>query len=300
MKYSPPVIHRAQKKQKEKNLPGKVFSFTTIKHSISGHEITTALIDLENGKRVLAPLISDTPFIGQPVRPRMRLSHVTKEGLRVYQTVYEATVSVAVAQEFPGYMLALTGPSGVGKSTISKMLASVCADYAEKVPILTTRKPKAGDDGEYIYATTEEFEKLKNAGAIVASTEIPSSGEDRRYGYRSEDIENIWRKGKIPVVVTEMHLLQGLANSYGRRSILSCGLLPPGKSKRAKLSQLLYRLRQRGRETEEHIRDRLKNAENDFAFFENHKDLFDDMVVNDDLTAIVAALKQKVLVLAKA
>ena len=299
MKHTPSKTHRSLKKNRENSLPGKVLSYTRTLLS-NGREGTVGLVELENGKRVLAAYLSHMPFIGENVRPRLRLSHITREGLRVYQTAYEATVVVKAPQKFPGYVLALTGPSGVGKSTISKMLASVCADYSEKVPILTTRQPKSGDDGEYVYATSKEFERLKNTRALAAYTQIPSSGEDRRYGYRAEDIEKIWLEGKIPVVVTEMHLLQSLAKSYGRRSILSFGLLPPGKSRRAKLSQLLYRLRARGRETEEQVRERLKNAEEDFEFFDKRKDLFDHIVVNDDLATLVAVLRKKVLVLAKA
>ncbi|MEK7590929.1 MAG: hypothetical protein AAB489_01845, partial [Patescibacteria group bacterium] len=93
---------------------------------------------------------------------------------------------------------------------------------------------------------------------------------------------------------TEMHLLQGLSAHYGRRSILSFGLLPPGKSKRVMLSQLLHRLRKRGRETEEHIRDRLKNAEKDLAFFTERRDLFDHLLVNEDLPSVIASMKEKV------
>src|SRR3989344_1004794 len=157
------------------------------------------------------------------------------------------------SQKFPGYILALTGPSGVGKSTIRRILTQVCSEYTASVPMLTTRAAKLGDDGEYIYTTPKEFERMKQAGSSVASTLIPSSSENRQYGYRGADIEAIWKKGKVPIVITEMHLLQGLADFYGRRSILSFGLLPPGRSKRAKLSELLHRLRKRGRESEQHI-----------------------------------------------
>ena len=297
MNNSAPIVQRAQKRERDKFLPGVVVSFTTLSHPPArfGHRPrTVGLIELENGRRVLAPLVADAPYIGQTVRPRMRLSHVTAEGLRVYEVAYDAAAATAIQEAFSRYLVAFTGPSGVGKSTIAKMLAHACSDYAAKVPILTTRAPKAGDDGEYVYTSAAEFDRLKGMGEIVSMTEIPSSSEERRYGYRAADIEAIWAAGKIPVVVTEIELLQGLARHYGRRAVLSFGLLPPGKSKRARLSQLLHRLRSRGRESEEHIRDRLKNAERDLAFFGERKDLFDHMVVNEDLSALVASLKKKV------
>ncbi len=297
MSYSAPIVHRAQKREQEKQLPGIVMSFTTLAHPparFGRRPRQIGLIELQNGRRVLGSLISDEPFIGQQVRPRMRLSHVTEEGLRVYEVAYEATVTVEIPQKFSRYILAFTGPSGVGKSTITTMLAHACSDYAAKVPILTTRAPKPGDDGEYLYTTETEFERMQKAGSIVAVTRIPSSTENRQYGYRSTDIEAIWNKGKIPLVVTEMGLLQGLARHYGRRSVLSFGLLPPGRSKRARLSQLLHRLRARGRETEDNIHDRLKNAERDLAFFGERKDLFDHIVVNEDASSLVVSLKKKV------
>ncbi len=207
---------------------------------------------------------------------------------------HEAAVNEAVTiQKFPGYILALTGPSGVGKSTISRMLTQVCPEYTANVPILTTRQAKPGDDGEYIYTTQQEFEIMRRMGSIVAATRIPSSGENRQYGYRASDIEAVWKKGKVPIVITERDLLLDLARTFGRRSILSFGLLPPGQSRRAKLSQILHRLRSRGRESEEHIRDRLKNAERDLALFTERKDLFDHIVVNDDLPSLLSSMKKK-------
>lgn len=278
-------------------LPGVVLSFTTLAHPPARFGLlsrTIGLIELKGGARVLAPLLGEGTFIGQRVYPRMSLSYIMREKLRVYEVAFEARAHVATpTYTSRRYILALSGPSGVGKSTISTLFAKASAEYAERVPILTTREARAGDGGEYIYIDKKEFESLKLSGAVVASTDIPSSSENRTYGYRGEDIERIWRKGKVPVVVTEMHLLAGLAAYYGRPTILSFGLLPPGRNKRAMVSQLLHRLRSRGREKEEHIQDRLKNAERDLAFFNDRKDLFDHMVVNEDLSATIASIQRK-------
>ena len=186
---------------------------------------------------------------------------------------------------FPGYIIALTGPSGVGKTTVSRLLTTKVGNYAENAAILTTREPSKHDDGEYEYVSLREFEAMKKQGKLAAVSRIPSSEELRWYAYRKSDIEAIWNKNKIPIVITEMGLLNDLVRTYGRRSILSFGLLPPGKSRRVMLSCLLHRLRERGRDTESAITERLKNAE---------KNLFDDLIINDDLDIVTKLLKNRI------
>jgi len=307
---SPSIAARAARKRGENLLPGRLLTFTTVVHPPKGFGDSPriiGLVELTNGKRVLAPLMTEhhAPAIGQEVLPRMILSRVNAQGLRIYDVAYECTARVIaqkppVPRKFPGYILALTGPSGVGKTTVSVLLTIVAAEFVAKVPIVTTRDPKNGDEGEYAYVNLKEFEKLKRAGEIISWTRIPSETEERFYGYRKSDVTKIWKEGKVPVVVTEMHLLQGLAHHFGRRSILSCGLLPPGHSKRAMLSQLLHRLRKRGRETEEQIAERLRNAQEDLAFFDDARHLFDHILVNEDLDTVIRTLKGHVLELVEA
>src|SRR3990167_9561092 len=115
MNNSAPIVQRAQKRERDKFLPGVVVSFSTLSHPparFGPRPRMVRLIELENGRRVLAPLVMDAPYIGQGVRPRMRLSHVTHEGLRVYEVAYDAAAAAAIQEAYSRYIVAFTGSSG--------------------------------------------------------------------------------------------------------------------------------------------------------------------------------------------
>ncbi len=300
MEITPPSIARRIAKRARDFQEGTILSYTTVTHPPAGFDSsprTIGLVELADSRRVLAPLIVPVGTklqIGAKLLPRMRLSRVNADGLRHYDVAFEIVTRVPVEEREPfhGYILAFTGPSGVGKTTVRRLLVHMFQELLAEVPILTTRGPKEGDDGEYRYIDPGAFLRLREKGEVVATTHIPSSTEERWYGYRKEDIKTIWAAHKIPVVITEMQLLQDLAAHYGRRAILSFGLLPPGRSKRSMLSALLHRLRARGRDAEEHIADRVKNAEKDLAFFRERRDLFDHLLVNDNLEGLVVTLRK--------
>ncbi|MCK5019086.1 MAG: hypothetical protein KAS32_18645 [Candidatus Peribacteraceae bacterium] len=287
---------------KKKLQNGTIIAITKVANPPAGFSKkprNIALIELEDKTKVIGCITNENGLeIGKAVCPRMHLHKINSKGLRIYDVAYEPTVlveeKIQIIPKFPGYIIALSGPSGVGKSTVSKLLATAMSEYTEQVPIYTTRNRKTGDDGEYKYISSKKFHEMKKEKKIISTTSIPSESEKREYGYKEEDILKIWSQGKIPIVITEQHLLQGLADHFGRRSILSFGLLPPGKGKRVMLSQLLHRLRKRGRDTEKSIEDRMKNAELDLAFFDEKKELFDHILVNEKLELVIESLQMKV------
>lgn len=275
-----------------------ILSFTTVRHPPAGfgtEPYVIALIQLPNGKKALAQLTRGTvsPAIGATVVPHLRKIRTMQNGLFVNDLKYEV---IAKKTEpiftVTSYVLAVSGPSGVGKTTIARSLMSLFASYAEQAPIVTTRKVKKGDIEPYVHVTESTFDTMIRSGEIISHTSMPSASETRRYGYRKSDIDAIWKKGKLPIVVTELNLLTGLVNVLGRRTILSCGLLPPGHSRRSMLSALLHRLRVRGRDTEEQIEERLKVAEADLRAFDDHAHLFDHFIVNDRLETCVEAVRE--------
>ncbi len=280
---------------------GVIRSFTTIHnppHGFGSNSYTVALIEHDDGTKCMAQLTDDSlaPTIGARVRPLLRVLRTMENGLIMHDRKY----SVLAPQEFGAfdlhhYILAVSGPSGVGKTSITSKLFSLFSGLTEQVPIYTTRMKRKGDTEPYQYISKEQFDRMVASHEIVSHTSMQSETELRFYGYRKVDIEAIWKQGKLPVVVTELALLQGLVDTFGRRSVLSFGVLPPGTSKRSRLSTLLHRLRLRGNQTEEQIAERLKIAEEDLRSFDAHPHLFDHLLVNDELDSCV----QQISTLAK-
>lgn len=167
--------------------------------------------------------------------------------------------------------IVISGPSGVGKGTLYKMLFERHPETFTLSVSHTTRKPRAGEqDGvDYFYVTMEEFESLIEAQGFVEHAKFGSN----RYGTSKKTIEEQSAKGKVVVLDIEIEGVKQV-----RKSDLDCRyvfLLPPS------VEELEARLRGRGTETEESIKQRLDRAKEEIAF--NEEGGFDKTIVNNDL-----------------
>ncbi len=291
-----PSLHRrTQALSKTPLLRGTILSFTTIHNPPKGFgsdAYTVALIEKEDGTKVMAQMTPESapPAIGAIVAPRMRKIRTMENGLFINDLKYEVVVPVATPLfTVRTYVLALTGPSGVGKTTISKALLSMFSSVVEQVPMVTTRKLKSAHTEPHIVVSETKFQAMIESGEIVAHSTLTDSGQYSA-GYRRKDIDLIWQKKKLPVVTTDIHLLEGLAKSLGRRTILSCGLLPPGTSHRRMLSALLHRLRSR-EDSELQIAEQIKNAKSHLEALDSHAHLFDHMLVNESVDHCVETIR---------
>ena len=149
----------------------------------------------------------------------------------------------------PGKLLILSGFSGVGKGTVIQQLLT---EYPEKYVVAvsaTTRKPRKGEvDGKsYHFKKREEFEDLINKNEFLEFAEY--AGE--YYGTLKNDVYKNFFKGKNVIIEIDSQRARQIRK---QQKIQSVFLIPPS------FDELLHRLKNRGTETEESIRRRLKQA----------------------------------------
>lgn len=165
-----------------------------------------------------------------------------------------------------------TGCSGVGKGTIMKELLRRDPNIRLSVSN-TTREPRDGEiDGvHYRFVTREEFLALADADGYIEYAEYC----DNLYGTPKQHVEELLAAGYD--VFLEIEVQGGLQVMEQYPDVLSIFILPPS------IEELENRLRGRGTETEEVIRQRLAEAKNELAVAQQYR----FRVVNDDLNTAV-------------
>ena len=171
-----------------------------------------------------------------------------------------------------GTLVIYTGCSGVGKGTIMKELLRRDPNIRLSVSN-TTREPRDGEiDGvHYRFVTREEFLALADADGYIEYAEYC----DNLYGTPKQHVEELLAAGYD--VFLEIEVQGGLQVMEQFPDVLSIFILPPS------IEELENRLRGRGTETEEVIRQRLAEAKNELAVAQQYR----FRVVNDDLNTAV-------------
>jgi guanylate kinase len=176
----------------------------------------------------------------------------------------------------PGTLVILSGPSGVGKTTLRKELQKAMPDLRFSVS-WTTRLPRPGEKSgqDYRFVSLTRFEKKKDADAFLEWAKVHES----YYGTPLLPIQQWLRKGEDVLLDIDIQGARAVKKKLPRA--VAVFVLPPSKQ--------ILRRRLLGRQTDSPatIRMRLKNAEKEFQAVKD----FDYAVVNQDLDEAVDSLK---------
>jgi guanylate kinase len=149
----------------------------------------------------------------------------------------------------------VSGPSGVGKSTIVKKVLE--ADPQVRFSVShTTRTPREGErDGfEYHFVGNEEFSRLVRAGAFLEYAVY----QDNLYGTSREAVERPTRAGYDLILEVEIQGAEQLQKVLP--DAVRVFIEPPSPE------ALEARLRQRRTETDAVMRSRLERAREEMSY----------------------------------
>lgn len=174
-----------------------------------------------------------------------------------------------------GLLIVVSGFAGSGKGTLMKRLIEEYDNYALSVS-MTTRAPRPGEvhGREYFFVSKEEFEQKISEGGLIEY----ASYVEHYYGTPKAYVEEQMAAGKD--VVLEIEIQGALKVKERFPDAVLIFVLPPS------IEELYRRLKNRGTETEDVVRKRMRRAGEEAGAIEK----YDYIVINDKVEESVKKL----------
>jgi len=179
-------------------------------------------------------------------------------------------------------VVVLAAPSGGGKTTIARALETRWPERYGFSVSATTRAPRQGErDGEdYFFLPKDEFRRRQAGGEFLEWAEY--AGE--LYGTLEAEVDRVLAAGQHVLLDIEVQGARQVRKRYPPPASRAVFILPPSAA------ELLQRLQGRRTERPSEMARRLETAIRELR----QAEVFDHVVVNDDLDAAVTTVHQLV------
>lgn len=175
-----------------------------------------------------------------------------------------------------GLLLIISGPSGVGKTTITRGVERSIGDSVFSVSCTTRAKTEADTEGvDYHFISDEEFEDMVEHDAFLEWADVFG----KRYGTRQRWVEEQLARGRLVILEIDVkgaeQVKRKMPDAFG------IFIMPPSEE------VLLKRLQSRKRESDELIAKRFAEAKTEIKSAKSNN-VYDHFLINEDLDASIA------------
>lgn len=175
-----------------------------------------------------------------------------------------------------GMLLIISGPSGAGKTTITRGVERSIPDSVFSVSCTTRTKTDADVEGvDYHFVSDEQFEEMKRRDEFLETAGVYG----KKYGTPKAWVAEQIKRGRL--VILEIDVQGAIQVKRQMPAAFSLFILPPSET------ELLARLRERKREGEDLIQRRFAAARAEIAEAKE-SGVYNVFLVNDTIAESIA------------
>ena len=179
-----------------------------------------------------------------------------------------------------GLLIIMSGPSGVGKGTVRRLvMADKSLNLAYSVSMTTRPRREHETPGvDYFYVTKEEFQKTLDEDGFLEHAQFVGN----YYGTQKAYVEKLRNEGKNVLLEIEVEGAKQVISKCHGSDVVTIFLIPPS------MEDLEQRIRKRGTESEEVIQQRLAKAQRELEL----KYAYDYPVINDTVKSAADQIRK--------
>jgi guanylate kinase len=183
----------------------------------------------------------------------------------------------------PGKLVVISGPSGVGKSTVVREVLGRLGPAIRLSVSATTRPPRPGEQEgvHYHFLTDAEFRRRREAGEFLESIEV--FGRGHWYGTLWSEVRSSLTQGKWVILEIDVDGADEVLRQFPEAVTI---FIRPDS-----VEELERRLRSRGTESEDAVQRRLAVARHELQLSDHYEHQVVNVTVREAVDEICEALK---------